>query len=175
MRRRTLIAGLSAWSLLAGLPASAAQNDRAFTNRGIALTVPTGWWASSARMSSGIEPVFRLTLSDRELRRTPRDSGPCYAGIAAQIQPNGVVAIMREALGADFKAEHFHLRSRRFALPPGKVGQDNACLGDHATLVTFRQADRGFYLWIAAGRRTPPDAISKLLRSLDTLIVSKRG
>ena len=175
MRRRALIAGLGMWSLLTGLPASAAPNDRAFRNNGIALTVPTGWWASSARMSSGVEPVFRLTLSDRALHRTPRDSGPCYAGIAAQIQPDGVVAIMREARGADFEPERFHLRSRRFALPRRKVGQDTSCLGDRATLVTFRQADRGFYLWIAAGRRTPPETVSKLLRSLDTLVVSKRG
>ena len=38
-------------------------------------------------MSSGVEPIFRLTLSNRPLARTPKDEGPCYAGIGKQIQP----------------------------------------------------------------------------------------
>ena len=132
------------------------RRQTAFARHGIGVAVPAGWWASGERMSSGVEPVFRLTLSDRPLRRTARDSGPCYGGIARQIQPDGVVAIVREALGADFKPERFHLRSRHFVLPPRKAGEDNSCLGDHATLVIFRQAGRGFYLWIAAGRRASP-------------------
>jgi hypothetical protein len=125
-------------------------------------------------MSSGVEPVFRLTMSDRPLHRTARDSGPCYAGIARQIQPSGVVAIVREARGADFKPARFHLRSRRFALPPRKPGEDNSCLGDHATLVIFQQAQRGFYLWIAAGRRAPPGRIATLLKALDGMTVASR-
>jgi hypothetical protein len=65
-----------------------------------------------------------------------------------------VVAILSEAFGADFKPERFHLRSKRMSLLPRKLGTDNSCLGDHATLVIFRQAGRGFYLWIArAGMR----------------------
>ena len=123
-------------------------------------------------MSSGVEPVFRLTLSDRALHRTARDSGPCYGGIARQIQPGGVVAIVREALGADFKPERFHRRPRHFVLPPRKAGEDNSCLGDHATLVIFRQAGRGFYLWIAAGRRASPAKIATLLRALDGMTVA---
>ena len=125
-------------------------------------------------MSSGVEPLFRLTLSDRPLRRTERDSGPCYGGIARQLQPGGVVAIVREALGADFRPARFHRRPRHFVLPPRKPGTDNSCLGDHATLVIFRQAGRGFYLWIAAGRRAPPARIAALLGALDAMTVVAR-
>jgi hypothetical protein len=80
---------------------------------------PTGWWASSSRMSSVLQPAFRLTLSDRALHRTARDSGPCYAGLARQIQPDGVVAILSEALGADLKPQRFHLRPKRISRRPG--------------------------------------------------------
>jgi hypothetical protein len=175
MRWRPLFTGLCAWSLLAAVPAGAAQHDRLFTNHGIAVTVPSGWWASGDRMSTVLEPVPRLALSDRRLHRTALDSGPCYAGIARQIQPDGVVAILSEALGADFKPERFHRRSRSFLLPPRKPGEDNSCLGDHATLVIFRQAGRGFYLAIAAGRRAPAAKVRMLLRAVDAMTVDKRA
>ena len=81
---------------------------------------------------------------------------------------------MREALGADFKPARFHRRLRHFVLPPRKLGEDNSCLGDHATLVTFRQAGRGFYLWIAAGRRASPARIATLLGALDGMTVAAR-
>jgi hypothetical protein len=174
MRWRLLIAGLGAWSLLAAVPAGAAQHDRPFANHGIAVRVPSGWWASGGRLSTVLEPVPRLALSDRPLHRTALDSGPCYAGIARQIHPDGVVAILSEALGADFKPERFHRRSRTFALLPRRPGEDNSCLGDHATLVTFRQAGRGFYLAIGAGLRAPATKLQMLLRALDAMTVSKR-
>jgi hypothetical protein len=171
VRRLLLIAGLCGWSLATGGAPDGARAD-GFTDHGIAITVPTGWWASNARMSSVLQPVFRLTLSDRPLHRTTRDSGPCYAGLARQIQPDGVVAILSEALGADFKPERFHLRSKRMSLPPRKAGTDNSCLGDHATLVIFRQSGRGFYLWIAAGRHASPAKIRTLLRTLDGMTIT---
>ena len=175
MRPLLLLAvALCAGPLVAGVDARAARADARFSEQGIAITVPAGWWASNARMSSVLEPVFRLTLSDRALHRTARDSGPCYAGLARQIQPDGVVAILSEALGADFKPERFHLRSKRMSLPPRMPGQSNSCLGDHATLVIFRQAGRGFYLWIAAGPRASPAKIKTLLRSLDGMTIAAR-
>jgi hypothetical protein len=115
-----------------------------------------------------------MTLSDRRLRGTALDSGPCYGGIARQIQPNGVVAILREALGADFKPARFHLRSRRFVLPPRKPLEDNSCLGDHATLIVFKQANRGFYLWIAAGRKAPKARIDALLKAVDSMKIAPK-
>lgn len=172
--RVLLFAALSFASLSAVAPVASAAEGRPFAHAGIGVAVPAGWWASSERMSSGVEPVFRLTLSDRELHRTARDSGPCYGGIARQIQPGGVVAIVREALGADFKPERFHRRPPHFVLPPRKVGEDNSCLGDHATLVTVRQAGRGFYVWMAAGRRASPAKITTLLRALDGMKAAAR-
>jgi hypothetical protein len=174
MRWHPLVAALGAWSLLATAPAGA-EDSRPFVNHGITITVPSGWRASASRMSTAIEPAPRLTLSDRQLHRTAQDSGPCFGGIARQIQPDGVVAILSEALGADFKPARFHLRSRSFALPPREPGEDNSCLGDHATLVIFRQASRGFYLWIAAGRRAPAAKVTTLLLTLDAMTISQRA
>jgi hypothetical protein len=174
VRRHLLIAGLCAGTFACGVSAHAARADEEFASHGIEIAVPTGWWASSTRMSSALRPAFRLTFSDRALHRTARDSGPCYAGLARQIQPDGAVAILSEALGADFKPQRFHLRSKRISLPPRTPGQDNSCLGDHATLVIFRQAGRGFYLWIAAARRTSPATIKALLRALDGMTVAAR-
>ena len=145
-----------------------------FAVHGISVAVPSGWWATGGRMSNVLQPAFRVTLSDRALRRTPRDSGPCYAGIARQIQPGGVVAILSEALGADFKPARFRPRPGHFVLPPRKPGEDNSCLGDHATLVTFRESGRGFYLWIAAGRRASPARVAALLRALDGMTARRR-
>ncbi len=123
-------------------------------------------------MSSGVEPRFRLTVSSRPLRRTAKDSGPCYGGIGQQIQPGTVVAILREAVGADLKLSRFRARPTRFILPERQPGQDNSCLGDHATLITFRDSGRGFYLWIAAGRAAPPQRVTRLLALLNKLAVS---
>ena len=172
--RRVFVVALSVCCLPAVGAFASAADGRPFARGGIGVAVPAGWWASGERMSSGVEPVFRLTLSDRPLRRTARDSGPCYGGIARQIQPGGVVAIVREARGADFEPERFGRRSRHFVLPPRKVGEDNSCLGDHATLVIFRQAGRGFYVWIAAGRRASQARIATLLEALDGMTVAAR-
>ena len=174
MRARLAIAALGAWLLLAPAPAAARADGRPVGAHGIVVVVPAGWWASGARMSDVVEPVFRLTLSDRALHRTARDRGPCYAGIARQIQPDGVVAILSEALGADFRPARFDRRPQRFALPARRAGEDNSCLGDHATLVTFRAAGRGFYLWIAAGRRASPVRIGVLLATLDGMRIRTR-
>jgi len=171
---RLLAAGLSAWVLVVGVGAASGQGDAPFESHGIALSVPAGWWTSTSRMSSGVEPVLRLTLSDRPLHRTARDSGPCYGGLARQIQPDGVVAILREALGADSQQGRFHRRSRHFVLPARRAGEDNSCLGDHATLVIFHQAQRGFYLWIAAGRLARPSRIAQLLTVLDGMTIATR-
>src|SRR3954451_5788585 len=102
--RRVCLVGAAAWFLaVAVVPVFAGDVMTRVARHGIELDVPAGWWTSDQRMSSGVEPVFRMTLSDRRLRRTALDSGPCYGGIARQIQPDGVVAILREALGADSK------------------------------------------------------------------------
>ena len=172
--RQTLLAEVASLAILFATASrvDAGDGGQKFADHGVALIVPRGWWASGRQMSSGVEPVFRVTLSDRALHRTQQDSGPCYGGIARQIQPDGVVAILREAFGADFKPARFHLRSRRFVLPPRKLHEDNSCLGDHATLVIFRQAGRGFYLWIAAGAKAPAAKIAALLRALDAMSIT---
>ncbi len=144
-----------------------------FDKNGVGATLPPGWWASDRRMSSGIEPVFRLTVANRPLVRTAKDEGPCYGGVGKQIQPEAVVAILREAVGSDFKPARFSKRPERFVLPRRRPGQDNSCLGDHATLITFKDAGRGFYLWIAAGRDAPAARVKQLLTILNALTISR--
>ena len=112
-------------------------------------------------------------MSNRPLLRTSKDEGPCYGGIGKQIQPQAVVAILREALGADFKPARFSRRPPRFVLPPRHPRQDNSCLGDHATLISFKDAGRGFYLWIAAGRHAPPERVARLLTLLNGLSITR--
>ena len=155
--------------LLLGAPSARASASTTFDRNGINANIPSGWWASDRSMSNkAVEPLFRLTVSNRPLTRTTKNNGPCYAGIGEQIQPRAVVAILREAVGADFKPTRFGKRPARFVLPKRRPGQDNSCLGDHATLISFKDSGRGFYLWIAAGRGrstrespTPPNDVGR--------------
>ena len=73
--------------------------------------------------------------------------------------------------GTDFNSSRFRLRSRRF-VPPRKPKEDNSCLGDHATLVIFKDSGRGFYLWIAAAPRAPRARINRLLAVVNTISIS---
>jgi hypothetical protein len=157
--------------ILLGAPCAFASALGVFDKHGLRTTVPAGWWATDQRMSSGVEPLFRLTVSDRRLVRTRRDSGPCYGGIGRQIQPGGVVAILREVVGSDYRPARFKQRPRRFRLPARQPGQDNSCLGDHATEIIFKDAGRGFYLWIAAGRAAPRHEVATLLALLNRLTI----
>ena len=143
-----------------------------FDRHGIRAEVPSGWFATDQRMSTAHEPVFRLTVSDRRVSRTARDDGPCFAGIKRQIEPDGVVAILSEARGADFNPSRFRLRSRRFVLPPRKPNEDNSCLGNHATLVIFKDSGRGFYLWLAAAPHAPRARINRLLAVVNPITIS---
>ena len=158
-----------------GIPTRSAPAPSAstFNEDGVRATLPSGWWATNRRMSSGIEPIFRLTVLDRPLLRTSKDEGPCYGGIGKQIQPRAVVAILREAVGADFKPARFSKRPVRFVLSSRQPGQDNSCLGDHATLISFKDAGRGFYLWIAAGRDAPQERVERLLTLLNGLSIAR--
>lgn len=157
-----------------GIPTRLAPASLAtmFDKNGVRTSIPPGWWATNRRMSSGVEPIFRLTVSNRPLVRTAKDKGPCYGGIGGQIQPRAVVAILREAVGADFNPARFAKRPTRFVLPKRQPGQDNSCLGDHATLVSFKDAGRGFYLWIAVGRDAPPARVQQLLAVLNKLAIT---
>jgi hypothetical protein len=164
-------AAIGAASAADGIPTriNDGTSPTTFDRNGIRASIPPGWWASDRKMSSGVEPLFRMTVSNRSLTRTTKDDGPCYGGIGKQIQPRSVVAILREAVGADFKSARFSKRPTRFVLPKRAPGQDNSCLGSHATLISFKDSGRGFYLWIAAGRAAPPDRIERLLTLLDNL------
>lgn len=171
-RMRRLVGVLLLLLLLATVSSAQASSSTTFDRNGIKATLPSGWWASDRRMSNtAIEPLFRLTISNRPLVRTAKDEGPCYGGIGRQIQPQSVVAILREAVGSDFKPSRFKKRPERFVLPKRQPGQDNSCLGDHATLISFKDAGRGFYLWIAAGRDAPTARIQQLLTVLNKLSI----
>jgi hypothetical protein len=152
---------------------AATTDDEVWARHGLRVGVPEGWWASDRRLSTGVSPVFRLTLSDRPLQRTRLDQGPCYAGIRRQLGPSGVVAILREALGTDFEPGRFERRPARFPRPERRSG-DYGCLGDRSSALSFKEAGRGFYLWIAAGRRASEAKLDRLMESLDTMRIAPR-
>ena len=171
-----LIVGLVVCGALLG-PLEADGARRVFASHGVTLPVPARWSASDQAVSSARNPIERMTISDLQLAhgRAPSESGGCYASLGRRIRPDHVVAILSEALGPnDFKPERFPARPRRFELPPRRPGEDNSCLGDHATEIAFKQSGRGFYLWIAAGPRAPAAKIRRLLKSLDALGIAAR-
>ena len=139
------------------------------------LDLPEGWWASATPLSSAISPVQRFALSDRRLKRSVDNSGPCYPGVARQIAPDGVVAILNEVLGVDYRPERFPERPKRFVLPPRRSGEDNSCLGEHATMVSFKQGGRGFSLVLAAGPRASTGSIERLVAAVSGMTIAPRA
>lgn len=145
--------------LASAVGASAEAFDR-FEHAGITFTYPSGWRVTTKPLSNGLEPVYRFALSSFPVHRTAHDIGPCLAGIAAQRRPDGVLAFVREARGADRRRGRFPRRPRVFPLP---TQRDNAgCLGEGSLSLSFRESGRAFLLWIAVG----PDASSATRRLL---------
>lgn len=129
--------------------AGAADRSR-FSNRGISFLYPSSWFATSKPLSNGLEPVYRFAVANFDFRRTPRDVGPCLAGVARQRPATAVLAFMREAVGTDARRTRAGQRPKAFPLP--RSSDQAACLGPGTNQIVFRQAGRIFYLWISVGR-----------------------
>ncbi|MGH3136788.1 MAG: hypothetical protein ACRDPV_09890 [Gaiellaceae bacterium] len=152
-------------------PASTAtlELDRYDVN-GIAFTYPDRWFVTTRPLSNGVNPKYRFTLSTVSVRRTARDLGPCLPGIAKLVPKTGVLAYLREALGADRARSISRMQPRpgRFRLP---TRADTALcgFGHGGRWIPFREAGRAFYLGLYVGPRAAPSTRRMLERSLRSM------
>jgi hypothetical protein len=167
--RKALVAvGLLLTVVVVQAAASAAARRHTFSNHGISFAYPAAWHATSKPLSNGAEPVYRFSVGNFRFHRTARDLGPCLLGIARQRPKRGVLAFMREALGADARRARSAPRPKNIRLP--QRSDQAACLGSGTSEIIFHQAGRVFYLWISVA----PDASRHNRRRLHTLLNSMK-
>jgi len=152
--------------LFGGLVSRASGSVRAFSDHGISFAYPSGWYATTKPLSNGTEPIYRFAVGNFRFRRTPRDLGPCLSGIAKQRPRNGVLAFMREALGADRRRSlpRTPARPRDISLP--RRSDQAWCLGRGTREIAFHRSGRVFFLAISVG----PTASRADKRRLHTLL-----
>lgn len=172
MRAVLAVAGLLGASAVLGvapgLPAaSGATETREFRGPGIVLRYPSGLYLSTRPFDSVADPVQRFVLSTYRVPDGRPDSAGDYTPPA-----NGVIVQLLEDVPAHdfrFKAPP---RPASFTLP--KLSGHVERFGDRWGEITFRDHGRGFYIFIAAGRRAPSSEIALVLHALDGLTVSPR-
>jgi hypothetical protein len=164
VRLRIAALTLTMLALLSGV-SGASASLRMFSSHGISFAYPSAWHATTKPLSNGTEPVYRFAVGNFRFHRTPRDTGPCLAGIAKQRPKNGVFAFMREALGADRRRSLPRTASRpkHFSLP--RRSDDAWCLGPGSGQSVFHTAGRVFYLAMSVGP-TASRADKRRLRTL---------
>jgi hypothetical protein len=137
--------------LLGGSLSEASGSLRVFSNRGISFVYPSAWHATTKPLSNATEPIYRFAVGNFRFHRTRRDIGPCLSGIAKQRPRNGVLAFMREALGADRRRSlpRTPARPKDIALP--RRSEQAWCLGRGTREIAFHEAGRVFYLAISVG------------------------
>src|SRR5207237_1108590 len=123
---------------------------------------------TSKPLSNGAEPVYRFAVGNFRYHRTSRDLGPCLMGIARERPKNGVLAFMREALGADARRTRSAARPKAIPLP--RRTDQAACLGRGTNELVFHDGGRVFYLWISIA----PDASRRDKRRVQTLLTSMK-
>ena len=130
---------------------------------------------TTAPLSNGINPAYRVAVSTVPISRTPEDLGPCLAGIAKQLPANGVLVYVREALGADRRSSLPRMppRPRSFRLPT-LADRSLPCFGRGGRWVPFRSSGRAFYLGLYVGPQVPQASIRALRRLLDGLRIDMR-
>ena len=138
-----------------------------FDRNGIAFTYPNNWVVTTKALSNGVNPTYRFAVSTVPVHRTPKDLGPCLAGIAEQLPRTGVLAYLREAQGADRTASlpNMQPRPRSFRLPT-RADNSLPCFGGGGRWVPFRTGNRAFYLGLYIG----PRASSASIRALGKLV-----
>jgi len=162
-------------AVLCGLLGASAQatseGTRRFSNWGISFVYPTSWYVTTEPLSNGIEPAYRFAAGNFRFHRTARDLGPCLEGIAKQRTDLGVLAFMREALGADARRTRAPPRPKRFRLP--RATDQAACLGPGSSQVVFREAGRILYLWISIAPKASPVARAQLSALLASIRIAR--
>lgn len=145
-----------------------------FDRNGIHFEYPASWFVTTKPLSNGVNPTYRFTLSTHPVRRTPRDTGPCLPGVAAQLPKTAVLAYVREATGADRTSSlpRMQPRPRSFRLP---TRSDNALCGFNRGLwVPFKSGGRAFYLGLYVGPRASKASVQALARIVNNMAVDPR-
>jgi hypothetical protein len=150
----------------------AAAGQHMFSNHGISFSYPAAWRATSRPLSNGLEPVYRFAVGNFRFHRTASDLGPCLAGIAKQRPGNGVLAFMREALGADARRARSTARPKNIRLP--RRSDQAACLGSGTGEIAFHQSGRVFYLWISVGPHASRADKRRLRGLLNSMTIKPR-
>jgi hypothetical protein len=160
---------LTMLALLSGV-SGARASPRMFSSHGISFAYPSAWRATTKPLSNATEPVYRFAVGNFRFHRTPRDIGPCLSGIAKQRPRNGVLAFMRESLGADRRRSlpRTPARPKDISLP--RRSEQAWCLGRGTGEIAFHESGRVFYLAISVG----PTASRADKRRLHTLLNAMR-
>jgi len=160
---------LVAIGLLAASTSVAAPSER-FERHRIVLRYPDAWFVTTKPLSNGVNPTYRFTLSTVRVRRTAKDLGPCLPGVASQIPSDGVLAFVREAVGADRAASIARMQPRppHFRLP---TRTDNELCGfaRRGRWIPFRESGRALYLGIYVGPEATTSTTHALQRALDRM------
>jgi hypothetical protein len=160
---------LTMLALLSGV-SEASASLRMFSNHGISFAYPSAWHATTQPLFNATEPVYRFAVGNFRFHRTPRDIGPCLSGIAKERPKNGVLAFMREALGADRRRSLPRTPSRPKHISLPRSSDQAWCLGHGTGEIVFHTADRVFYLAMSVG----PTASRADKRRLRTLLNAMR-
>jgi hypothetical protein len=173
--RTARLVGVNACLALAAVlafssPANAGRTS-SFSSKGITFAYPASWFVTTRPLSNGVSPVYRFAIGNFRFHRTQRDIGPCLRGIASQRPPTGVLAFIREAVGADARRARVGARPKTFQLPDRM--EQAACLGPGSSQFTFRQAGRVFYLWVSVAPGAPQAARTEIQRLLDSMKIAK--
>ena len=137
--------------LLTGSASGAGGSLRVFSNRGISFAYPSVWHTTTKPLSNATEPIYRFAVGNFRFHRTRRDIGPCLSRIAKQRPRNGVLAFMREALGADRRRSLPRTPARPHDISLPRRSDQAWCLGDGTGEIAFHQSGRVYYLAISVG------------------------
>lgn len=158
----------------AGNAFSIAGHER-FERTGISFSYPSNWYVTTKPLSNGADPDYRFAIATWAVHRTPRDQGPCLAGVAKQRPPGGALAFLREYVGASRERALPRLapRPRRFRLPTQRDG-DWGCLGKGSLAYQFKESGRAVILVLSVGPRATAERRSALRGILASLRIRRR-
>lgn len=159
--------------LFAGPPSHASPVSKRFDRQGIVFEYPDEWFATTRPLSNAVNPAYRFAVSSVPVRRTRADIGPCLPGIARQIPRDGILAFLREALGADRTRSlpRMPRRPASFRLPTRSGSYLCGFRHGHTRWIAFKDAGRAFYLGVYVGPEAPTAVRRALKRLLDGMEV----
>lgn len=155
--------------LVAATSAAGAAAER-FDRHGISFAYPPGWSVTTRPLSGGVNPTYRLAVGTAPVTRTPRDSGPCLAGIAHQLSRRDVLAYLCEAVGADRARSLPRMPRRPRTVPLPTAADGSLCgFGQGGRWIPFQAGGRAFYLGVYVGPLARESRSRALARLLDRM------